>query len=111
MSVFARLYSKNEYSHWQITQVFELVEEVQSSDGASQKECLGEKTGQILRRSRKRRGRPRGTIQVCNWCLSCLSGTGRKKCQVGKIGQIPPTMDVRRRIHKVCISQLCCGNV
>jgi len=55
MSVFARLYSKNEYSHWQITQVFELVEEVQSSDGASQKECLGEKTGQIFRRSRKKR--------------------------------------------------------
>ena len=57
MSVFARLYSKNEYSHWQITQVFELVEEVQSNDGVSQKECLGlgEKTGQIPRRAHKKR--------------------------------------------------------
>ena len=58
MSVFARLYSKNEYSHWQITQVFELVEKVQSNDGVSQKECLvglGEKTGQIPRRARKKR--------------------------------------------------------
>ena len=55
MAVFERLYPKNEYSRWQITQVFELVEGVQSSDGVSQKECLGEKTGQIPRRARKKR--------------------------------------------------------
>ena len=43
-------------SRWQITQVFELVEqEVQSSDGVSQKECLGEKTGRIPRRAHKKR--------------------------------------------------------
>ena len=57
MAVFERLYPKNEYSRWQITQVFELVEEVQSNDGVSQKECLGlgEKTGQIPRRAHKKR--------------------------------------------------------